>query len=200
MVTAFRQVLRATLASVAVWLVAASPVAAADQAKVKRALPAFSPEREAAALTFVRNHSPDLAPLLEKLKAADNSKYREEICEIFQFSEALTDLRQDEEKRYKLELDVWKAETKALVLVARLALARPFERAPLELELLAQSRRLVELDLNLRKLRIEELEKELAEVREETSKAEGNREAVCNERYQKLIDQAKRRGMTNMMK
>jgi len=191
---------RPMIGILAVLTLAASAAGAGVPAKNKRPLPAYSPEREAAALTFVRNHAPDLSLLLEKLKSANEGRYQEEVREIFQFSEALTDLRQEDEKRYHLELELWKAETRALVLVARLAQARPFERPPLEAQLQEQSKKLVSLDIDLQRLRIEELEKELAEAREEMSRAEGNREAACNERYQKLIDQAKRRGVMNMMK
>ena len=66
----------------------------ANPTKKKETLPAFSEEREAAALHFVNKHVPELKPILEKLKAADAGKYRTEIREIFQVTEWLSDLQE----------------------------------------------------------------------------------------------------------
>ncbi|MCS7167228.1 MAG: hypothetical protein RMI91_12945 [Gemmatales bacterium] len=158
-------------------------------------LPVFTEEREAAALTFVRRHYPDLLPLLERVRRSDVKRYQQEISEIFQLSEALTELRLHDERRYQLELEKWKTESKALVLVARLSTAQVAEKADLQAELRESARRLVELDLELLRLRIEELERELAEAREEMARAEERRDARIQERYQFLFDLARRRGM-----
>jgi hypothetical protein len=158
-------------------------------------LPVFTEEREAAALTFVRRHYPDLLPLLERVRRADWKRYQQEICEIFQFSEALTELRIRDERRYQLELERWKTESRALVLVARLSTSNSAEKPGLQSDLRDAAKRLVELDMELLRLRIEELERELAEARDEMGRAEEKRDLRIQERYQFLFDLARRRGM-----
>lgn len=157
--------------------------------------PVFTEEREAAALTFVRRHYPDLLPLLERVRRSDLKRYQREISEIFQLSEALTDLRMHDERRYQLELERWKTESKALVLVARISTSQASEKPALQLELRDAAKRLVELDMELLRLRIEELERELSEARDEMHRAEEKRELRIQERYQFLFDLARRRGM-----
>ncbi|GBD35052.1 hypothetical protein HRbin36_00156 [bacterium HR36] len=158
-------------------------------------LPVFTEEREAAALTFVRRHYPDLMPLLERVRRSDLKRYQQEICEIFQLSEALTDLRLHDERRYQLELERWKTESRALVLVARLSASPAADKPGLQSDLREAAKRLVELDMDLLRLRIEELERELAEARDEMSRAEEKRDLRVQERYHFLFDLAKRRGM-----
>jgi hypothetical protein len=157
-------------------------------------LPAFSEEREIAALHFARKHVPDLVPILEKLKTSDRKKYETEVCELFQTCEWLTDLKADDEKRYAIELDIWKTETKSHLLVARLAGLREEERENLKEELQECAKKLVDLEMQIMRYRVETLEKELGIARDELGKAEEQRENLVKDRYQKLLDEAKRRG------
>lgn len=174
-----------------------STAVSAQEARVgvTNSLPVFSEEREAAALHFVKKHAADLLPILEKLKASDAKKYQNEIRELFQVSELLADLRDQDEKRYALELDVWKTETLALITVAKMANVGEEELAKLKEQLLEHTKRLVDLDMQIMKQRVDDLEKELGEARDELAKGEERREAVTKERYDRLIEQAKRRGM-----
>jgi hypothetical protein len=158
-------------------------------------LPAFSEEREAAALHFVKKHAPELLPLLDKLKVSDAKKYQQEIAEIFQLTELLSDLRAENEKRYTLELEVWKTETRALILVARLAQQSEAELSELKGELQGLTKKLVDLDTQVLKHHIAELEKDLGTARGDLARIEEKRDTLGQERYEKLFDQAKRRGM-----
>src|SRR5258707_7318720 len=99
----------------------------------KDKLPTFTEEREAAALHFVKKHLPELLPILERLKTADKDKYHTEIREIFQVTEWLGDLQADEPKRHALELEMWKTENQALIVVAKLANRPPDEHAKLQI-------------------------------------------------------------------
>jgi hypothetical protein len=172
----------------------ADPPDPGDAAK-RFALPAFTEEREAAALLFVRKQVPELLPILEKLKTGDARKYQQEICELFQTSEWLSDLRLEDEKRHALEMEVWITETRTLLLVAKLSALKEEERSRHEGELEEYARKLVDLDMQILRLRVEELERELHDAREELSRTEEKREALGKERYDKLIMQARRRGM-----
>ena len=49
--------------------------------------------------------------------------------------------------------------------------------------------------MQITKLRVDALEKELVEARDELVKGEERREAVTKERYDRLMQNAKRRGM-----
>jgi hypothetical protein len=164
-----------------------------DQTSTSKA-PAFSEEREAAALHFIRKHAPDLIPIVEKLRASDNPRYRDEIREVFQICEWLTELREQEgEKRYALELDVWKTETKALILVAKMASTKEEEQAAIKELLQEHARKLVDLDMQILRLRVDQLEKELTDAREELNRSEEKREHLNREKYDQLLEKARTR-------
>jgi hypothetical protein len=158
-------------------------------------MPAFSEEREAAALHFIKKHGAELLPILERLKIADAKKYQTEICEIFQVSEWLTDMRAEDEKRYALELDVWKTETRSLILVAKLAGLKEEERDAHKAEISEVAAKLVDLDMQIMRLRIEQLEKELGEARDGMARMDEQRESLVKDRASRLIEEAKKRGM-----
>jgi hypothetical protein len=180
------------LASGMSWL--SSATQALDGPTRGHPLPAFSEERELAALHFVKKHVPDLVPLLEKLKASDHKKYETEICELFQTCEWLTDLRNEDEKRYALELDIWKTETKSYILVARVSGLRDDEREKHKDELQVYAKKLVDLEMQIMRHRVEALEKELGSARDDLTKAEEQRDSLIKDRYNKLIEEAKRHG------
>ncbi len=158
-------------------------------------LPRFTEEREAAALQFAKKHVPELLPILDTLKMGDVKKYQEEICEIFKTTELLGELKATDMRRHDLELDIWKTQTRSLILVARLANATDEEKPKLTEELREAAKKLVDLDMQILRLRVDELERELNEAREELARGEEKRDALSKERYQKLFEQAKNRKM-----
>jgi hypothetical protein len=158
----------------------------------RRALPRFTEEREAAALFFVKKNLPDLVPLLEQLKKNSERHYRTEIREIFQATEWLADL-QDDPRRHELELKIWKAENKAYTLAAKLSTPAEEERKKIELELQSLAKELVDLDIQVLEWKSEQLDKELGEVKDELAKAKENNDKQVKERYEMLIDKAKKR-------
>ena len=78
-------------------------------------------EREAAALAFVRENHPELADLLEQLKAMKPDQYERAINELWQVSRTLANYKKNEKRRYQPALDVWKARSRAELLAAQLA-------------------------------------------------------------------------------
>ncbi len=60
-----------------------SPRASARTAPKEDRQPAFTPEREAAALSFVKQHHPELEELLSQLKSGNRPEYRRAINELF---------------------------------------------------------------------------------------------------------------------
>ena len=155
-------------------------------------LPRFTEEREAAALHFVRKHCPELVPLLEELKKANRPAYELQVRETFQVTELLADL-QDDPKRYELELKIWKAENKALVLVAKLATPKEEDRKAVEEQLLALAKELVELDVQSLEHRVEVLRTELMSAKDELTKLRDNFDRTVKDRHEALMEKARKK-------
>jgi hypothetical protein len=153
--------------------------------------PRFTEEREAAARFFVKKHVPELLPLLDELKKNNATKYQQEIREIFQVTEMLADL-QDDERRHDLELKIWKSENKAYALVARLATPNEEERKKVLGQLRDLARELVEMDIQVLELQADQLDKELGEIKDELARAREQVEQNVKTRYDALLDKAKK--------
>src|SRR5258707_15196757 len=70
-------------------------------------------EREAAALAFVRENHPELASLLEQLKAMKPEQYERAIAELAQVGRTLANYKKNDERRYRLAPGTGKAERRA---------------------------------------------------------------------------------------
>lgn len=104
-----------------------------------------TPEREAAALTFVKQHHPELAQLLHYLKNNLPKQYDKAARDLFRTSERLAKLRDGgDERRYKMELELWQTRSRIQLLAAHLR-TRPSVK--LEAELAALLERQYELRL-----------------------------------------------------
>src|SRR5262245_26391084 len=155
-------------------------------------LPKFTEEREAAAMHFVRKHCPELVPLLEDLKKANRPAYELQIRETFQVTELLADL-QDDPKRYDLELKIWKAENKALVLVAKLATLKEEDRKVAEEQLQGLAKERVELEVQTLEHRTSLLQIELAAAKDELAKLRDNFDRTVKDRFESLLEKAKKK-------
>lgn len=155
-------------------------------------LPRFTEEREAAALHFVRKHCPELLPLLDELKKVNRVAYESQIRETFQVTELLADL-QDDPKRYDLELKVWKAENKALVLVAKLATPKDDDRKAIEEQLQSLARELVELEVQSLEHRVGLLQNELTGAKDELAKFRDNFDRSVKDRFEALVEKARKK-------
>ncbi len=160
--------------------------------EARNPLPRFTEEREAAALHFVRKHCPELVPLLDDLKKANRPAYESQIRETFQVTELLADF-QDDPKRYELELQLWKAENKALVLVAKLATPREEDRKAVEEQLQAVAKALVELEAQSLEHRVGLLQSELTLAKDELLKFRDNFDRIVKDRFDSLVEKATKR-------
>jgi hypothetical protein len=156
------------------------------------ALPRFTEEREAAALHFVKKHCPEQTPLLEELKKSNRPAYELQIRETFQVTELLADL-QDDAKRYELELKIWKAENKAIVLVAKLATPKDDDRKAIEDQLRVLAKELVDLEIQSMEHRVEVLSGELGVARDELTKARDSVDRTTKEKYDAFVEKARKR-------
>jgi hypothetical protein len=89
----------------------------------KNVSPPFTPEREAAAMAFVREHQPEVADLLERLKANRPVQYRRAAQQLFRSSEQVARWKDRDHERYDLELKAWKTTSRIQLLMARATMA-----------------------------------------------------------------------------
>lgn len=185
-----------TLTATRGWFVRAVSVgvvlAGAGRAGASDALPRFTEEREAAALHFVRKHCPELVPMLDELKRGSRAAYEQQVRETFQVTEYLADL-QDDPKRYDLELRVWKAENKAMVLVARLATPKEDDRTAIEDQLRTLAKELVDLEVQGLELRSQVLDREAAAARDDLAKARDTTDRSSREKYEAFLEKARKK-------
>lgn len=148
-------------------------------------LPAFTPEREAAALTFVSAHHPELAPLLAHLKKSRPQEYQKAIRKLFNDSERLAHSREAQPRRYELELQEWKLSSRIELLVARLTMDRtPALEAELRKVLTEQlevRRAMLVQERERNAQRLESLDKEIADL-------DANREQRLDEKFEKAVN------------
>ncbi|MEK6238031.1 MAG: hypothetical protein N2C14_25235 [Planctomycetales bacterium] len=156
-----------------------SIVAASARAKT---VPLFTPEREAAALTFVSRNHPELSDLLVQLRKDDVKQYRQAVGELFRVSERLADLRGRSPKLAELELADWRARSRIQLLAAR-------ARMNPNPEVIAQLREMLgeQVDLQVRRLERERAGYE-AQVRKIDKLIEQNRKL----KEQQVVKQLKR--------
>jgi hypothetical protein len=133
----------------------------------KLELPAFTAEREAAAITFVKMHHGELADLLARLKQHSRPEYEQAIRELFRTSERLAQWQEKNPHKYANELKTWQLGSRIQVLTAKLAMnadpilkqelrdalqeQQQLRRAQLQAERERAAARLADLDRELQK-------------------------------------------------
>jgi len=158
--------------------------------------PGVTPEREAAAIEFVRRHHPELATLLVQLEKTEAAEYRRAVSELSRVSERLAHLQERNPETYDRELKAWKLSTRIQLLVARIKMAPEDEKLRRELaaalsdQLDLRCARLVEERSKLRD-RLEKLEGQIREMQQQ-------REALIEKQLEVLLrDKKKHRAEDN---
>jgi hypothetical protein len=82
----------------------------------------FTPEREAAALTFVKQYHPELANLLTVLKVKEKEEYYRAVRDLFRTSERLALYREKYPERYDLELRAWQVKSRIQLIATKIKL------------------------------------------------------------------------------
>jgi hypothetical protein len=149
-------------------------------------LPAFTSEREAAALQFVAEHHAELGAVLGSLKTLDREQYEQAIRELAQTMERLAMLQAKDPVLYELSLEGWKINSRIEVLAAHLASAKAKDP-----ELEAELKDLLYRQIDLQREQVEHNRKRLLESLEgmETNIKwlRDNREQLAQRRFQNLI-------------
>ena len=170
-----------------------SKAAAAPPANVKgtpaakkekpRALSAVTPEREAAAMTFVHLNHPELADLLLQLKENQSHEYERAVRELFRTTERMALIRERDPAQYELELAVWTAQSHVQLLAAKLKMGASEElRKQLREALLVQG----EARLALLKHDRKKTSDRLTKVESEIARFEKDREQVIEKQLDVL--------------
>lgn len=155
-----------------------------------RPLAGFTPEREAAALSFVRTHHPELADLLDRLKVRQPHEYQKAVRDLSRVSERLALSREEFPSRYELELKQWKLTSRIQVLTARLSMGRTPKQEQELKQLLAEQlethRELVVLNLERAQGRVAALSRELDDL-------DSRKQAILDGKFEKAIKGAEQR-------
>lgn len=189
----------AFLAAIAVdWTFAAavaqeqSPPAENKSAKSPRsssaAMPAFTPEREATAMKFVREHHPEVADLLDGLRESRPEQYRRAARELFRSSERVSQWKERDSVRYELELKAWKLNSRIQLLLARSTMSADSDEEA-ELKTLLAER--LETRLALRKLEREQLAKRLAAAEADIERLSGDKDAAVERQFSQMTQKIK---------
>jgi hypothetical protein len=153
-------------------------------------LPAFTPEREAAAMQFVGRHHPELAGVLTALKATKSAEYEQAVRELSQVAERLALIRPADETQYDLMLQAWINNSNAELLAARIACSAESPPA-LEEELKRLLSRQVDLQIQIVEHNRQKAAKSLEAMDASLRALEDGRGTMVERRYRMLTRAAK---------
>jgi hypothetical protein len=144
---------------------------------------ALSAEREAEALAFAREHHPELAALIEKLRKDNRRQFDRAIRELAQDRDRLVRLQKQLPPQYDLALAAWKLDSRAHLLAARMTMSQD---PALEAELKQVLRDRV--DVRLKQLQFERgrLQDRLTVVNKTIDKIQADKTAVADGELQRI--------------
>ncbi len=154
----------------------------------KKNLQPLTPEREAAAVTFVTLHHPDLAELLKHLKEANPREYQRALRELFRQSENLAVTHEKDPRRYELDLEAWKLRSRIQLLAARLSMS--YSKA-LEDELRTALGEQVDLRLRQQEFMRDRLTNKLQEVETEIARIQSDRDGRVKTELRRIMEEVR---------
>lgn len=150
----------------------------------KSRLPAYTPEREAAALAFVGAHHPELGHLLSQLKEMRRAEYETAVRELFQTCEMLAELGQRDADRAAAALAAWKTKSRIELVLARLA---DTPSAELEKQLRELMREQIDNEIAERRLDRQRALDRLQKSESALERLEQQRDQISDQRFHELI-------------
>lgn len=154
----------------------------------KKNATAMTPEREAAALSFVAQHHPELDVLLAHLKSADSAEYARAIRDISRAREKLEQSRTRDESRYEIELQQWSNQSRIDLLAARIKMA-PTDEHRAQLRTLLEER--VELKASLLRLERDRLEERLLKTEQQLKTLAASRDSQVDNQLRAILGSGK---------
>lgn len=147
-------------------------------AKAKEAsLAAFTPQREAAALAFVREHHAEVADLLDNLRRTRPEQYRRAARELFRASERVAQWKDRDAVRYELELRTWKINSRIQLLLARSTMSPDMD---VEAELKSLLAERIDVRLALRRHEREQMARRLADIDADIERLASQKDAMVD--------------------
>lgn len=140
-------------------------------------------EREAAAIAFAREHHPELATLVEKLRTDNRREFDKAIRELTMTRDRLSRLEKQARPQYELALKAWKLDSRANLLAARMTVSND---PALESALKRILRERVDVRLDELQAERGRLEKRLGNVRTMIQNIEADREAASARDLQRV--------------
>ncbi len=139
-------------------------------------------ERESAAIKFVAEHHPELAELLAALKPTSPAQYAQAMHDLSRASERIELARSRDPRRFELELQLWKTQSRRDLVAVRLRMTRTAE-------LEAQLRQLIQEHLDtqqaLLRLERERVAERLRKIDEQLTRE--NRVEMVEQQFQQLV-------------
>ena len=166
--------------------VTSTPSATKKEAKARPAQ-RITPEREAAALSFVQRNLAELAELLGYLKSSQPEEYDRAIRDIFRATERLALIQERDSLQYELEVEAWTAQSRVQLLAAKLKMGSSDElKGQLRAALATQN----ETKLALLKHERQKFADRLSRLENEIARFETDREQVINKQLNLLAKAA----------
>lgn len=135
---------------------------------------AASPDVETV-LEFAREHHPELAKLLKRLKTADRSAFQRAIEDLSRAQKRLTRLKAHDAERYELALRVWSLDSRIRLLVARSTMNDSIEAGPRLRKLLKdrqQARlKLFHIERQRMRARLERINQQISRIEDDPEQA-----------------------------
>jgi hypothetical protein len=103
-------------------------------------------DQELTALAFAKEQHPELAKLLAPMKTAHPKEYQKALRELYRVSDRLTRMQARQPERYAIEINLWKAESRLRLVVAKSAMVDDDERRE-QIEKLVTERNTLKLQL-----------------------------------------------------
>ncbi|MBI2480071.1 MAG: hypothetical protein HYV60_16010 [Planctomycetia bacterium] len=148
----------------------------------------ISEEEETAAVTLVQKHHKDLFELLIHLKEGLPQEYERAIRDLARASDRLALYEKRDPERYRLELQLWQAESRRQLLTARLQMGYDESLLGELREVLKEEQR---LDLALLRHERERLAGRIAKIDEQITVQENSGEAAIERKFAALTKAAK---------
>lgn len=150
----------------------------------------YTPEREAAALSFVKRHHAELADLLNRLKQRNSEAYRQAVVELFQTSENLAHLQTKDSKRHEISLDTWKAKSRIEVLSARLAGSESSQDLTNSLKQALEAQ--ADAEIRRQKLELEQVQARAKKLQDSIDRLERDRKSSVDSKLKKIVDRGRK--------
>lgn len=188
-----RLVLRAMLIAIAMQLILASDLHAAAQDSPNSSAPPrrrpaaarrISAEQEQAVREFVRQHQPQLAEVLAHLESSRPFEYQRAVRDLNRHRERLAQWRSRDPQRYELELKLWKLESRAHLLAARISMADQQQLEQQLREVLAEQ---VETRLEIHRRDYDRLLQRKGRLEKQIELLEGRREEIVERQMKQYL-------------